>query len=84
VIIDANKYEESYFPIFPNMDSAFAVSITTGILGQKRAHKAIHFYQLNNCSSDINATNNCCDMTDLAINTFVGCGIRRIFTIIYI
>ncbi len=33
MIIGANKYEEFYFPIFPNIDSTFAVSIITEILG---------------------------------------------------
>ncbi|CAF1208639.1 unnamed protein product, partial [Didymodactylos carnosus] len=84
MIIGANKYEEPYYPIFPEMNSEFAVSIITGILGQNRAPTAINYYQLNHCSSNANATNRCCDMTRTAINTLIGCSIRRVYDNIYL
>ena len=83
MMIGANKYEEPYFPIFPDMDSAFAVSILTSILGPRRAPAAIRFYQLNSCSSNPQATNRCYDIAHSVINTFVGCSARRIFNTMY-
>ena len=79
MIIGANKYEEPYYPIFPEMNSAFAVSIITDLVGQKRAPVVIDHYQLNSCSSNVNAINRCWNVTGSVINTFVGCSIRRIF-----
>ncbi len=84
MIIGANKYEEPYYPIFPNMDSTFVVSMITSILGQKWAPIAINFYQLNNCSSNINAINRCSDISHSVINTYIGCFIRRIYNNIYL
>jgi carboxylesterase type B len=84
MIIGANKYEEPYFPIFPDMNFTFVEFVLTAILGQKRAPTVIDHYQLHNCSSNANATNRCDDMTHSVINTFVGCSIRRIFNNIYL
>ncbi|CAF1572622.1 unnamed protein product [Rotaria sp. Silwood1] len=83
-IIGANKYEGSYCPIFPEMNSTLAVSIITDILGQNRAPTVINYYQFNNCSSNINATNRCCDITRSPIDAIIGCSIRRIYNNIYL
>ncbi|CAF2755367.1 unnamed protein product [Rotaria sp. Silwood2] len=66
------------------MNSEFAISIVTELIGQIRAPTAINYYYFKNCSSNINDTNRCCDITRSIINSIIGCGIRRVYNNIYL
>ncbi|CAF3052769.1 unnamed protein product [Rotaria sp. Silwood2] len=77
MIIGTNKYELPVCLVFPDMDSEFAILNLTEILGQNRVSTVINYYQLNNCSSNINDTNRCCDKTNLILDTLFGCSIRH-------
>ncbi|CAF4021752.1 unnamed protein product [Rotaria magnacalcarata] len=84
MIMGANKYEEPYYPIYPDMNSEFAIFIITEVLGRNRAPTVINYFELNNCSSSVNDTNRCCDITRFIINAFISCGFHRVYNNIYL
>ncbi|CAM4938386.1 unnamed protein product [Rotaria socialis] len=52
--------------------------------GRNRAATVINYFELNNCSSSVNDTNRCCDITRFIINAFISCGFHRVYKNIYL
>jgi carboxylesterase type B len=62
------------------MNSGQAISFLTQVVGEKWATSVADAYQFNNCSSNENAPNRCCDIFRLmAMDKSFNCNVRRIY-----
>ncbi|CAF2876540.1 unnamed protein product [Rotaria sp. Silwood2] len=78
IIMGNNDYE------YPKMNSTDAISVLISSMGQKWAAIVADYFQLNNCSSNINAINRCCNVVRLVLmNKLFVCNVHRIYNNLY-
>jgi carboxylesterase type B len=85
IILGNNDYEQPLCFQVPDMNSTDAMSFLITAMGQKWAPIVADYFQVNNCSSNRNATNRCCNIIRLlAMNKMFDCNVQRIYNNLYL
>jgi hypothetical protein len=80
-----NDYEQALCFQVPDMNSTFAVSALIPSMGEKWAPIVADYFQVNNCSSNLNATNRCCNILRLLfMYKSFDCNVQRIYNNLYL
>lgn len=84
MIIGNNDYEHAICFASRDMNSTAAIAMIYQSMGSKWAPRIVDYYQLKTCSSNVNATNRCCDIIQrLLTDRFFNCNVQRIYKNLY-
>lgn len=84
IILGNNDYEQPICFQAPDMNSTDVMAALISSMGQKWAPIVADYFHLNNCSSDRNASNRCCNMFRLVVMYKVfDCNVQRIYNNLY-